>query len=1130
LPPHRVRHATILFQALPGVNEMGESDDSALQLTRAETTVLGELVRREKESPHPRLADAYRRLLQLARSNDSIDAILVAHLVREILSSTPSALGIGLPHERLAYENVIEQLSQTWPGPIRALDPPAAILTMLRRLLDDHDRASGRARAGPHALLAREDPARSGFVPTPSIDRWIELATQGAAFAHRLRKLDRELPEPIEVRHLADELTATLLASIAPFYTGIKELDVLLELQDPTEADAERAAPLLRTPEQYAYFFDRANSQWLKPLSRVRRLLTSPPDLVDVGGGFVRTPDWPQGRFLVRVAPSDPDAVLKVVEKVRGTTNPIPVALIVKVALALPLAHAAQLVGCIRPRMSTALVLEYAGLDAASLAQSLALGGHPEAGTSLLMAVIDAAITNPRDSEWYLEQILGNPLDTVVQAGGDIGRFLRKRLVGSVNEMGTLRRYSTMMLGRIDRRPRYGTDKVWFLANALLRVLLTARLEPAKTLTSDLLADRGGTLARVGLAAVAQRADLIENADPILLASGQFDDSNSTRYEFRRALRVLWNSASPRARQILLSYAEAAEEAHTISEQLTAERVADAPTPDELRRLWRSRLLFRIRDAIPSDWSDRLGPLDEVDDEGPPEPTVETVTPVSPLSEDELAAIEPEALIKVFLDWEVTETRWFDSPSAEGLAIAAATAFVSRVQEFSTLGSRFATVQPQFIGAITSAVEQGLRDDQIASPAAAVSFVLGLGAALIPAGGTDPWLSDIKRNIAEVITHAARKNLLDETTSITALGMLRLLLEVVDPMSASEDAELEGRHETGMLALNGVRGPATTAMIELLLLARRRNRSELADEVAAALRETVAGDYSRSIRAAIGIRLPWLLDQDAEHRSQWLTLLFDVTVPEVAKAATWDAYLLYSTVFKTTVSLLGDQYAASVARLEPRIESDPGRRGDRDERLGIHVAMAHLTALPVEAEGGWLTQYYDRAHDWLRARVTRWIAEQAASEGSGPDVRRRARAFLRNRISRDDEPMEDELRAIGWVARTHDSDDEVLEQIILPALVRTGGATDDETGVVDLIARRADTEPVAAAKALQLLVAGDSWHALPRVARIELRRALEVLTVNSDADAREISKSIVHTLGALGFHEYRDLISDTELE
>jgi hypothetical protein len=1105
---------------------MGERDDSALQLTRAETTVLDELLRREKGSPHPRLAEAYRRLLQLARSTDSIDAILVAHLVREILSTTPGALGIGLPREQLVYQNELEQLSQAWPSQSRSGEPPEATLTMLRRLLDEHDRASARARAGPQALLTREDRGRSGFVPSPAIDRWLGLAGQGAGLAHRLQNLDRELPTAVEVRRLVEELTSTLLASIAPFYSGIDELDKLLDFPHPTEADAERAASLLRMPEQYAYFFDRANSRWLNPLSKVRRLLTSPPDLVDVGGGYVRPPDWPQGRFLIRVASVDPDAVAKVVGKVRATTNPIAVGLIVQVALALPLSHAAQLVGGIRLRMSTPLVLEYAGLDAASLAQTLALGGHVEAGMSLLSAVIDAAIANPRESEWHLEQILGSSVDSVVRAGGEIGPFLRRRLLRLVNQMGILRRYSTMIVGRIDRQPRYGADKVWFLANALMRVLLAAPLATARAMTSKLLTDRGGTLGRVGLAAVAHRPELLENADAILLASARFDDSNSTRYEFRRALGVVWSAASEAAQQILLSYAEAASEAQAISERLAAEGVANAPTPDELRRLWRSRLLFTIKEAIPREWSDRLGPFDDVEEDGPPEPTVDTFSPISPLSEGELATIEPAAMISLFHDWEAKKVSLFDGPSAEGLAIAAAKAVTSRIEEFRNLGAKFATVDPQFIGPITSAVVQGLRDNQIASPGAGMSFVFGVGAVLIPAGGTDPWLSDIKRNIAEVISNAARKDLLDDATSIAAFGMLRQLLQVGDSTLGSEDVDVDSSHEIGLLALNGVRGPTTTAMIDLLQSVRRRSQSELADEVATVLRSTVEGDYSRSVRAAIGTRLPWLLDQDSEHRAEWLALLFGAGIPASAKAASWDAYLLYSTFFKATVSVLHAQYAESAGRLEVLSGTDPGRRGDRDERLGIHLVMAHLMALPEEAEGRWVAQFYETAPDWLRARVSRFIAERAASEDGGPDLRQRARAFLRSRVKPDAQSGDDELRAIGWAARARDSEQEVLEHIILPALVLTNGASDDETGIADLIARLAHIEPVAAARSLQLLVAGDSWHALPRLAGDDLRLALRTLRASRNSEAREISASIIHTLGALGFHEYRHLISD----
>jgi hypothetical protein len=191
--------------------------------------------------------------------------------------------------------------------------------------------------------------------------------------------------------------------------------------------------------------------------------------------------------------------------------------------------------------------------------------------------------------------------------------------------------------------------------------------------------------------------------------------------------------------------------------------------------------------------------------------------------------------------------------------------------------------------------------------------------------------------------------------------------------------------------------------------------------------------------------------------------------------------------------------------------------------------MAHLLAAPAEAHGQWLLTFYERAADWLRARVTRWVAEQAATDDTAPAVRERARAFLRDRIGRGDEDLQtEELRTIGWVARTRDFEVEVLEGIVLPALERTGGATDDETGVADLIARCSTAKPLVAASALRLLVNGDTWHALPHIAGDNLRRALAALTVASDAEARTISRGVVHTLGALGFPEYRDLLRGDE--
>src|SRR4051794_13412147 len=81
-----------------------------VRLTETEDVVLRALTERERAAAFPRVADAYRRLVTLARSNDQIDGILAAHLAREVLSALPGALGVELTRERLQYENRIQDL------------------------------------------------------------------------------------------------------------------------------------------------------------------------------------------------------------------------------------------------------------------------------------------------------------------------------------------------------------------------------------------------------------------------------------------------------------------------------------------------------------------------------------------------------------------------------------------------------------------------------------------------------------------------------------------------------------------------------------------------------------------------------------------------------------------------------------------------------------------------------------------------------------------------------------------------------------------------------------------------------------------------------------------------------------
>jgi hypothetical protein len=1098
------------------------------RLTEAEQAVLRELANREKGRPAPRLSRSYRRLIELSRSNDPINAILAAHLAREILSALPGALGVELTRERLEYENRIQELAEHWPPEARDAEPPARIVVDLRRLIEDHERASGRAREAPRALLSREDRARAGYVPDPSLDRWTDLAGRGAGLAHRLRNLERDLPSAEDVRRLVDEVTATLLAVIAPYFEGLGQVDRLLALEQPSDGDARTLAALLGTASQYAYFFERADGRWLQPLARMRGFLTTPPGLIEVGGGYVQAPFWPQGRFLARVAGTEAEFVAGLVRRIPATNNPRAIAIMVEIARALPPDRAAQLVPDIARRMSVPLAVEYGAVEAAALVRELGIAGFAEAGVTLLMSVVNAAIASPRDDEWHLEQALGDPLEALAAAGDTVGRRLRACFRRLVRARGVRRRYSTLWLRNVDRRPRYGADDVWFVANALYRALLAAPLPAAKTLAADLLADRERVLARVALAAIADRPDLADQSDEILLEASRWDEEGTTRHEFRRALAGLWTNASDAGRRALLEYAEQATEAEEIIGRLTAEHIDHDPA--DLRRRWRSRLLHKIRDQVPLTWLAHHGPLQPIEDDRTPEPTAEWLGTTSPVGEEELAELRPEEVLAKLSDWRPPSEPGLDAATSEGLGRTAAAVVLKRLPDFSSFAAEFGDLPTVLVAQVTSALERGLREGQTDHRGEAVSFMLDLAEVFLQRhDGEDMWTREVKRDLAGTLAFAANEEFLGEPER--ALTVLRALLEDPDPSLESEERDTDNGYDAGMLALNSVRGAATTAVIELLLEARRAGWTTVLDGASESLRRVASADSARSVRAAFGLRLPWLLARDVARQGEWLELLFGDTVPDPARRTTWQGYLLYSRFFPDTAALLAAQYQQAVMALEPRPQDERGRPRDEDEQLGIHVAMAHLLTMPPAVEGGWLHEFYERAAGWLRGRVTRWIAEQAASDEAGDEIRARARVFLAERVAAADSAADaEELKAVSWIAAASDHERDVLVGIVLPALEKTGGETENEPGAAALAARRSTTDPRSAARVIQLLVAGDPWRSLPHVAAAELRQALDQLRQGSDRDARAIAEDVINTLGAQGFLEFRDLLDDEDEE
>ena len=333
--------------------------------------------------------------------------------------------------------------------------------------------------------------------------------------------------------------------------------------------------------------------------------------------------------------------------------------------------------------------------------------------------------------------------------------------------------------------------------------------------------------------------------------------------------------------------------------------------------------------------------------------------------------------------------------------------------------------------------------------------------------------------------------------------------------------------DAGMVALNTLRGEVATALAELLIDAGRTDRRRELDEASAILRQgLVHPDGAVPLRASIGLRLPWILGHDADRQAEWIEILFGPAVDHAGRDACWQAYLLYSRLFADTVALLDRVYLEAVNSFEARERDEQSRPGDDLEQLGVHVAWAHLLEIPAEADGSWLATFYRRAPDWVRARVTRWIAQQAAEEEASQDVRARARDFLRARVAGADPGADKaELGAMSWSASSTDKPVDVLTAIILPALEKTGGRTENEQGATELVERTSTICPDAAGRALRLLVDGDEWRSLPHVAAEPLRRALENLMGSEDPEAHADAEATIHILGAQGFVGYRDLLA-----
>ena len=362
------------------------------------------------------------------------------------------------------------------------------------------------------------------------------------------------------------------------------------------------------------------------------------------------------------------------------------VALLAQVATKLPPSLGASLVGDLSRRLNTPLAIEYATSDLVVLIRSISKS-EPDAASALLIAAVEAAIRGQTDRVYHLEQFLGVPVDEIAMDGGNIGRRFAKLIHWVLGRAGPSRKYTTLLVPNIDQRPRYGVDALWLLSNALYRVALKGPEPSSASIVADLLRKRDDMLRRIALEALAARPEIAGDLEWVLLDPDKWDDANSTRYEFRRALGAYWPRASDAAKHAVLAYATQASEAREIAARTDP---AAGYSPDDIVRHWRRRFVHAIRLNLPQDWLDEFGPVEPLDDDRAPQMTSEWVRDSSPIGTEELQALSPDELLSLISNPSASDVPGFEWRRHEALATAVGEIVVNQLPAYVSRGSSIA--------------------------------------------------------------------------------------------------------------------------------------------------------------------------------------------------------------------------------------------------------------------------------------------------------------------------------------------------------------------------------------------------------------------------------------------------------
>ncbi len=948
----------------------------------------------------------------------------------------------------------------------------------------------------------------------------------------------------------------------------------------PTSVDVKRAVAHICSPHHARYFFERLNNpNWIMPLYK-EKVFDRPPSAVRLEGG-VQARNWPQSRYLARMADKAPAEVSAILAMI-NTDNWTVAADIIRAAKSMPAEHSAKLVPQIA-RLVNSLRMEYESIHIAECIAGLVRGGKTNAAFELACATFDAGK--------YDEKQGSNNRDDFLFVEG-----MRKWVVPAFLEVEPLRILEFLLNGLAQivkpEKSVFGEDddrSHWWLqaieddghSHYEFRQRYAALLRDAFTLgvkgkhitleaALELLASRKLLLLRrLRIHLINEFADEHADLARVTMLMKEHIGDELLKHEYARLLKKRFPMLCPEDQQKWLDWAKEGPEAF---DPEYFDQAADDAKKALQRDYWQYKKLSWIHEHLTGTNREFYNRM--LGEHGPALFTDRTFEvswsgrEQSPYSVEDLGKMEFAGVLDVVQDAiRVPEapSQRFDHAEAivdtfRGLIASDPTEYSARAKE---LTDKYPPVIQRFLGAIIDGVKKHSSID--------LGCVLELGEWVVSRppnetfklAGRDPFIRGdwiyCRDALAELIEEVCKSKREDKSLAYGFEHRKRIwnVLSKLVNQTADGDRIVPSAKDDPRLkdwltsALNSSRGIAISAVLAYAEWVANHEQPEWSikppfakgfsaiPEVRETLDACIRGALDSFIaRAAIGKRLNLILLLDETWLKQVSADLFNLSKvgDDFSTAhgwAAWNTFLYCSEPHVRFYKILREQFDLAVSHaaiISPTSESHEAPFHRLAEHALILFARGDLGKNPVEA--------FEANNELVKRLVTASIEP----------IRSHAMRFLGKCIDNQNEPIPPETvgrltylweqywEAVGEQDAKNDPASYVfgnwfgckafdttwaLDQ--LEKFVRAAPMANPDHIIMERLAEVCQIDPLKCAHIVGLLVEGDVENWRISSWEDEARKVLECALKAGD-EANHCAYSVVNRLGRKGFTEFGTLL------